>query len=589
MARPNILILLTDQERFPTVEEDAAMKRFRREQLPNRQALIDSGISFERHYVGATACSPSRATLLTGFHTLHGVSQTYGFAKTAEDVQATWLERGSVPTLGNWAKEAGYSTCYKGKWHVSHEDIVDPLTHAPIHSVDKDGVRNIQVEQQYLTKNLLSDFGFDDWTGPEPHGGGFLNTGCNRDPAFAAQMVEWLQARDKQTGGDSDSPFLAVCSLLNPHDIVLYTEWLRFKSNFAFSDETVPEIPPSFSENDDLSEKPSAQKNYREVFRELYYPPAVAKSKFSNIQELRKFYFFLHKVVDKHIGEVLTALNNTRFAENTIVIWTSDHGDLLGSHGGMLQKWTNAYEESIRVPFVVKFPGKFSHLVQQPARVTDTLTSHIDIVPTILQLAGLELERAQKNLRKTFSEVHPFPGQNLCPIFWKNPSTSFQIRDVFFVTEDEISRGQRQIHAVQLPGMKLEYDHVRGPCHIEALVKFLGNSSSRRLFKIVRYWDNPERWSHPHRMHRYFVRAGPRRGQLVTRTAPLPDEWELYDLTADPAELKNLARDSSAQYVMAEMSAALRTASLRCRIPRNRPIAARDYEEEAPLPTPSRL
>ena len=71
----------------------------------------------------------------------------------------------------------------------------------------------------------------------------------------------------------------------------------------------------------------------------------------------RRLYYYLQKLVDQAIGRILEALDASGMADDTIVVFTSDHGDMLGAHGGMQQKWCNAYDESVRVPLIVKGPG----------------------------------------------------------------------------------------------------------------------------------------------------------------------------------------------------------------------------------------
>ena len=93
------------------------------------------------------------------------------------------------------------------------------------------------------------------------------------------------------------------------------------------------------------------------------------------VETQRRFYYQLHRTVDEQIGRVLDALRATRAYENTIVVFTSDHGDMLGAHGGMHQKWHNAYEETVHVPFVVSSPlfqggrreGDIAHEPRGPA------------------------------------------------------------------------------------------------------------------------------------------------------------------------------------------------------------------------------
>ncbi len=107
MDRPNVLVIMTDEERYPPPYESEAVARFRREQLPARASLRREGLEFHRHYAGSTACLPSRATLFTGqYPSLHGASQTDGLAKKATDPEMRWLDPDSVPTLGDWFRRA---------------------------------------------------------------------------------------------------------------------------------------------------------------------------------------------------------------------------------------------------------------------------------------------------------------------------------------------------------------------------------------------------------------------------------------------------------------------------------------------------
>ena len=97
--------------------------------------------------------------------------------------------------------------------------------------------------------------------------------------------------------------------------------------------------------------------------------------------------------------KVYQALKNSNFYENTIIIFTSDHGELLGSHGGLFQKWYNAYEESIHVPFIIHNPLLFSK-----HQMTDMLTSHVDIFPTLLGLAQLMETTFEKSFVKIIAK-----------------------------------------------------------------------------------------------------------------------------------------------------------------------------------------
>ena len=101
--RPNFLILMCDQNRFPPFYETDEIRRWRHQYLVTQELLRDNGLEFTRHYTAATACSPARGTIYTGqYPSLHGVSQTDGVAKGAFDADMFWLDPNSVPTMGDY-------------------------------------------------------------------------------------------------------------------------------------------------------------------------------------------------------------------------------------------------------------------------------------------------------------------------------------------------------------------------------------------------------------------------------------------------------------------------------------------------------
>ena len=116
----------------------------------------------------------------------------------------------------------------------------------------------------------------------------------------------------------------------------------------------------------------------------------------------RKFYYQLQRTVDAELAKVLDALRASKAYENTIVVFSSDHGDMLGAHGGMHQKWHNAYEETTRVPFIVSGP-----LIPDGPREIDALTSHADLIPTLLGFAGIDQAEALERVSADHSEARP--------------------------------------------------------------------------------------------------------------------------------------------------------------------------------------
>ena len=125
--RPDIVILMTDEERAIPPYEAPEVLAWRDRTLAGRKWFDEHGVSFGRHYTGSLACVPSRPTIFTGqYPDLHGVTQTDGIGKVFNDSRMRWLRQGEVPTLGNWFRAAGYDTHYDGKWHISHADLTDP-------------------------------------------------------------------------------------------------------------------------------------------------------------------------------------------------------------------------------------------------------------------------------------------------------------------------------------------------------------------------------------------------------------------------------------------------------------------------------
>src|SRR5262249_9211735 len=124
-----------------------------------------------------------------------------------------------------------------------------------------------------------------------------------------------------------------------------------------------------------------------------------------------RYYYQLQKNVDDQMMTVFQALQASRFRDDTIVIFTSDHGELLGSHFGMHQKWYTAYDEAIRVPLII-----YNRKLFPAPRQVDSLTSHIDLLPTLLGLAGIDPEPIRQQLAQNHSDALPLVGRDLAPL-----------------------------------------------------------------------------------------------------------------------------------------------------------------------------
>ncbi len=464
--RPNILLLVTDQERQRSWIPKGHV-------LPNRQRLIDGGLEFTRYYTHSSPCSPSRATLLTGLAVpQHGVTENVNRPGRKELDAAE-------PTLGDMLREQGYYTAYLGKWHLS----------------------------QTATPNMES-FGFSDWQGDDNHYTGLAGTGLRFDPSITEQAVHWLA-----THAHDERPWCLVVALVNPHDVMWFPgdqetyqrahpeETRQAKERlpkWMYTGEAMPAVhddyahvferlPANFA--DTLETKPAIQRHWLEEERQGLWRAIDPRDEASWIRKL-DYYYWLHQEGDRNIGLILDALERSGVAEETATVFTSDHGDMCGSHG-LRSKGPFVYEEIMHVPLYIRVPG-----LTKPGSKSASLASHIDLAATLVRLAG----------GQPTPQMH---GQDLTPLLTQPHGAG---RDAVLFAHD-------------MPW----YDSC-----IPLRYAIRGIFDGR--FKYARY---------------YGMGGAPTRSGVAWPTPKLvgvdaafeEHEHELYDLQEDPHELVNLAHD----------------------------------------------
>jgi choline-sulfatase len=307
---------------------------------------------------------------------------------------------------------------------------------------------------------------------------------------------------------------------------------------------------------DNLATKPSAQASYQQTYASWMQPipnhPAT-------LQRYSQYYYQLHKNVDEQMMIVFQALFNSRFRDNTFVIFTSDHGDFLGSHGGMHQKWYTAYEEAIRVPLIIWNPTLFPG-----PRSIDTLTSHVDLPPTLLGLAGLDPNQLRQELERSHSDALPLVDRDLSPLVLGQVDPASINDPLYFMTDDDPSRGLNQDNWTGIT-----YNSVIQPNHIETVIARLRNGGGPKVWKYSRYFDNPQFWSTPGTPGDLNVDVedeileqkeptpstdgtSPIACQITVKHTPKPDEFEMCNVRDDPMELNNLynAQSPSPEQIM---------------------------------------
>ena len=530
MTSPNILLIMTDEERYPPPYEADNVRGFRNSQLTARESIRNRGLEFHRHYAGSTACVPSRATLFTGqYPSLHGVTATDGVAKQNTDPGMQWLDPNSVPTLGDWFRAGGYRTHYRGKWHVSFADLTIPGSHEGLKASDDSGNLIPNAVEAYQKADRLDPFGFSGWIGREPHGADKSDCGTVRDGVFAEQVVDLFA---DLSASRSEGPWLTAASFVNPHDIAFSGFGWEQMLQFGPPDDSVPNVAEPPSQVDSFAGRPACQEAFKAIWPKMIFETATDLG-------YRRLYYYLLKLVDRAIGRILEALDQSGMADDTVVVFTSDHGDLLGAHGGLIQKWCNAFDEATRVPLLVAGSG----VDPKPEGVT-VPTSHVDIIPTLLGLAGIDPEQAAAGVAAHHAEAQPLPGRDLSPIIRGQANASTLSSPIYFMTEDDVTRGVTQVNI--LTGAA--FDPVAPPTNIESVLATLptGDGGALELWKLNHYYDRLDDW-----YAAQGVAPNPFQGPAAD-----PD-WELHNLTTDPEERQNRAVDDPA--VASRMKSVLET------------------------------
>lgn len=328
--RPNFLILITDDQRYDALsvvqKEQRERARFPWFQTPNLDRLASEGVRFRNAFVVNSLCAPSRAVMLTGrYNHLNGVASNFRPFPTENVTYATLL------------RQAGYTTAYFGKWHM------DAQSDRP---------------------------GFDDFAS-------FVGQGRYFDCPFLVRgeqisTVGWVDdvttefaIRFIKEQIKADKPWLVVVGFKTPHGP--FTPPERAKTRF---EGCLAKRPPNFAARPPYLPGPRPQQ------------PVAASSEPEVPVNLD--YFRCISAVDDCVGQLLTALEESGLAGDTVVIFQSDNGFYLGEHG--LGDKRSAYEESLRIPLIARYPRSIPK-----GQVRDEMVLNLDLAPTILDFAGVEI------------------------------------------------------------------------------------------------------------------------------------------------------------------------------------------------------
>lgn len=354
-AQPNILILCMDQwQTHMDLPDDV--------NFPAMERLEAQGTTFDRHYCTTPICTPSRATMWTGMH----AKQTGAY----ENTNNAWIEGLSqdIPTIGHMLRQQGYYTAFKGKWHLSWLE----------HSED-----------------ALEPYGFSDFQQWGEMYGAPLE-GAKLDGTVAFETVDWLQTKAPSL----DRPWLLVSSMVNPHDIMFYLSdpvemppsggamrGLKTPQQRLgwFDKEWDIRLPENFA--DDLALQPYGVHVYKQSVDFNY--GRIPEGREDLWLKRRNYLVNAMRLVDFQFYKILEAMDRQNLWHNTVVLFTSDHGEMNGAHK-MTQKGAIHYDEAAIVNMTACVPGG------PKGQRTNAVGSHLDLAPTLLSFAGLSEDAIQE-------------------------------------------------------------------------------------------------------------------------------------------------------------------------------------------------
>lgn len=363
-SRPNLLFIFTDEQRYDTLPHAQDRPGAYPEgslAMPNLGRFAESACVVEEAYCTQPVCTPSRGSILTGLYPKrHGAY---------DNNVPLHPDARTLPELLPEDMRSAYTTAYHGKWHLGDE--------------------------------IFAQHGFTDWVGYEDEYARFYSP--ERDRNAKSHYTHWLRKHgfkpDRKDGSFSRGrasclpepftkpAFLAetACAFLDRQKASPFVHYINFLEPHMpffgpmtgrYDPASVP-LPPNFNRFPG-SDMPKWRQKAERLSREGFSWYDLSTD--AGWRQMTAAYMGLNTLVDKYTGVILDKLDALGLAGNTIVVFTSDHGEMMGSHGLVGKQCM--YQESIRVPLLIRLPGQ-----SKPVRIKGPL-SQIDLVPTLLDLLG---------------------------------------------------------------------------------------------------------------------------------------------------------------------------------------------------------
>ena len=495
----NILFVLVDQEHFFDKWPFP---------VPGREALRNAGTTFLNHQAAACVCSAARSVIYTGQHIQHT-----GVADNPPNVWQRDLPT-NIATIGHRLSELGYHASYQGKWHMS---VNLDQTSNPIDAPLKD------------YRRIIENYGFKDFFGVGDLIDGTQGGYAYDDTTLAAART-WLRTTAQELRRKGQPWYLAV-NLVNPHDTMYFNSDLPDElvqgRNHAFAIARAPDdeiyrarwdVPLPASRRQPVSQagRPLAHRTYQTItnLQVGQWPDEDRRWK-----ALQDYYFNAIRDCDRKIEALIEAVRSNGMAENTIVVFTADHGEL-GGHHQLRNKGATVYRQQNHIPLIVVHPAFAG------GKRCRAMTSQLDLVPTIIGLTGFD-EKARRNA------LAGLKGRDFSSLL-KNPEAAGidAVRPGTLFNFDMLSFQDARWAAMTIDAKP--YKGLSRAGQIAELTKhppdFDNRMSIRSIFdgryRFARYFS-PARFNTPGSLEQLFAM----------------NDVEIYDHLNDPEEMDNLALD----------------------------------------------
>ncbi|MAF09131.1 arylsulfatase [Candidatus Poribacteria bacterium] len=457
-SRPNIIFIITDQQRYDTI----AALGFPHVDTPHLDRLVREGVTFTNCHVSAPSCAPSRASLFTGYY-----PHTTGILRNADTWRHSWVESLAA---------SGYRCVNIGKMHTYpygtplgfHERYVvenkDRYLEERYYFDEWDKAlhaRGLVKQQRELYRELpgyRDSLGAFDWLLPEDM----------HSDVFVGDMATWW-LRTKPT----QEPLFLQIGFPGPHPP--YDPSPRYSEPYMERDLPLTEVTDA-----ELAGQPRPFQLMREHNHEVDHDSVVHLLNPTEEQRHRQRAYYLANVtmIDEKIGEILSALDEQGYLDNSVVVFTSDHGDCLTDHGHS-QKWT-MYDTITRMPLIVWAPGRFDG-----GREIAGLCQQMDIGPALLELAGIT-PPATMEAESLLPALEGRPWRPRDHVFAEHGRDGI-LQETEFMTMVR-SEEWKLVHFIDDPGGQL-FDLRADPGEVENLWEDTGHVAVKRgLLDELRDW-----------------------------------------------------------------------------------------------------